>query len=105
MLVELCQLLPRARVEAGVARRLLPQGARHVPPGEALLPPRQVEAHGLRGRPGELGREGGAIAVKRALDVDRLPETPEAAQLPGRQLVARGQRLAEPAEEAHQGED
>src|SRR5262245_29396068 len=32
MLVELGQLLPRARIEAGVARRLFPHGARHLPP-------------------------------------------------------------------------
>ena len=83
VLVELGQLLPRPRIEPGVARGLLPERAGGVPAGEPLFPARQVEADRLRRRAREPGLEGAAIARQRAFEVDRLPESAEPAQLPG----------------------
>src|SRR5438093_6503969 len=57
VLVELRQLLPRARVERDVAQSRLPERARGVPAGEALLPPRQAQSYRLCRRTREPGRE------------------------------------------------
>ena len=64
-----------------------------------------MQAHRLGRRAGEPRGERVAIALERALDVHRLPEPPEPAELAGRQVLARRQRLAEPAEQRHQRQD
>src|SRR6266852_6394740 len=64
VLVEFGQLLPRARVEPGVARSRFPQRACGIPAGEALLPSREMETNRLRRTAGEPGRERGAIALE-----------------------------------------
>src|SRR6266545_1933541 len=55
VLVELRELLPRARVERGVAHSRLPERARGFPAGEALLPPRQAQSYRLCRRAREPG--------------------------------------------------
>ena len=108
MLVELRQLLPRARVEAGaplvVARGVGPERVRLVPRAPPLLPGREAQPHAVRGVAREPRGERPPIAAEAPREVHRLPEPAEPGQLRGAELLVMLERAPEPAEQRDQRE-
>src|SRR5438132_735123 len=94
MLVKLRELLPGLPIERAVTCGDLPERARPVPPGGALLP-----AHPVGGGAREVAAERGPVTRECLLEIHRFPETAEPCEVLGPQVVGRREGAAEPAEE------
>src|SRR5436309_4193635 len=105
MLVKLRELLPGLPIERAVTCGDLPERARPVPPGGALLPARQAQAHPVGDGAREVAAERGPVTRECLLEIHRFPETAEPRQVLGPQVVGRREGAAAPAEERDEGEN